>query len=197
MREDSPQHPATRKGAIRVELERRLEEAAGDGVRTIVLRAGDFFGPRPGNNWFSQALVKPGRPVRSITYPGAPGVGHAWAYLPDVAETFALLAERESSLGAFDTYHFEGHWDPDGTAMTTAIAQALGRPGLKVKRLSWGLLRLIAPFNETVRELLEMKPLWGEPVRLDNRKLLATLGNEPRTPLPEAVSASLRGIGAA
>jgi nucleoside-diphosphate-sugar epimerase len=197
LREDSPQHPATRKGAIRVELERRLEEATGDGVRTIVLRAGDFFGPRPGNNWFSQGLVKPGRPVRSITYPGAPGVGHAWAYLPDVAETLALLAERESSLEAFDTYHFEGHWDPDGTVMTTTIAQALGRPGLRVKRLPWSLLRLIAPFNETVRELLEMKPLWREPVRLDNRKLLATLGNEPRTPLPEAVSASLRGIGAA
>ena len=197
LREDSPQHPATRKGAIRVELERRLEEATGDAVRTIVLRAGDFFGPRPGNNWFSQGLVKPGRPVRSITYPGAPGVGHAWAYLPDVAETFALLAERESSLEAFDTYHFEGHWDPDGTVMTTTIAQALGRPGLRVKRLPWSLLRLIAPFNETVRELLEMKPLWREPVRLDNRKLLATLGNEPRTPLPEAVSVSLRGIGAA
>ena len=48
----------------------------------------------------------------------------------------------------------------------------------------------------TTRELLEMKPLWREPVRLDNRKLLATLGNEPRTPLPEAVLVSLRGIGA-
>ena len=85
---------------------------------SAVLRAGDFFGPRPGNNWFSQALVKPGRPVRFITYPGAAGIGHVWAYLPDVAETFALLAEQESSLEAFAAYHFEGHWDPDGTAMT-------------------------------------------------------------------------------
>ncbi len=94
--EDLPQHPTTRKGAIRVELERRLKDASRHGVRTLVLRAGDFFGPRPGNNWFSQALVKPGRPLRFITYPGRPGIGHAWAYLPDVAETFARLAERES-----------------------------------------------------------------------------------------------------
>jgi nucleoside-diphosphate-sugar epimerase len=196
LREDSPQHPATRKGAIRVELERRLQEASHESVRTIVLRAGDFFGPRPGNNWFSQALVKPGRSVRSITYPGTPGTGHAWAYLPDVAETFALLADQEGSLDAFATYHFEGHWDPDGTAMTAAIATALNRPGLKVKRLPWGLLRFVAPFNETVRELLEMRPLWREPVRLDNRKLVAALGHEPRTPLTEAVTATLRGIGA-
>jgi nucleoside-diphosphate-sugar epimerase len=196
LREDSPQHPTTRKGAIRVELERRLQSASREGVRTIVLRAGDFFGPRPGNNWFSLALVKPGRPVRSITYPGPSGIGHAWAYLPDVAETFALLAEQEDSLDAFATYHFEGHWDPDGTAMTAAIATALKRPGLKVKRLPWALLRFVAPFNETVRELLEMRPLWHEPVRLDNRKLVAALGHEPRTSLTEAVAATLRGIGA-
>ena len=59
-------------------------------------------------------------------------------YLPDVAETFALLAEQEGALDAFATYHFEGHWDPNGTAMTAAIATALNRPGLKVKRLPRG-----------------------------------------------------------
>jgi nucleoside-diphosphate-sugar epimerase len=80
--------------------------------------------------------------------------------------------------------------------MTTAIAEAVGKPGLKVKPLPWTLLRLVAPFNETVRELLEMRPFWREPVRLDNRKLVATLGDEPRTPLAEAVAATLRGIGA-
>jgi len=80
--------------------------------------------------------------------------------------------------------------------MTKVIAEALGRSGVKVKGLPWGLLRIISPFNETVRELLEMKPLWCEPVRQDNRKLLALLGSEPRTPLPEAVAATLRGIGA-
>ena len=117
-------------------------------------------------------------------------------YLPDVAETFALLAEQEGALDAFATYHFEGHWDPNGTAMTAAIATALNRPGLKVKRLPWGILRFVAPFNETVRELLEMRPLWREPVRLDNRKLVAALGHEPRTSLAEAVAATLRGIGA-
>ncbi len=51
LHEDSPQHPSTRKGAIRVELERRLQAAAAQGVRTIIVRAGDFFGPRAGNNW--------------------------------------------------------------------------------------------------------------------------------------------------
>jgi nucleoside-diphosphate-sugar epimerase len=195
LREDSLQHPVTRKGKIRVEMERRLQAASEDGVQALVLRAGDFFGPRAGNNWFSQGLVNPGRPVRYITYPGAPGVGHSWAYLPDVAETFALLAERASAQ-AFETFHFEGHWDADGTAVIGAIRRAVGNPDLKVKAMPWTLLRVVAPFNETMRELLEMKPLWMTPVRLDNHKLVRVLGGEPRTPLDEAVTTTLRGLGA-
>lgn len=52
LHEDAPQHPVTRKGAIRVEMERRLQAATALGVRTIIVRAGDFFGAHAGNNWF-------------------------------------------------------------------------------------------------------------------------------------------------
>ena len=38
--EDAPQHPTTRKGAIRVALERRLREATQQGARVIIVRAG-------------------------------------------------------------------------------------------------------------------------------------------------------------
>lgn len=51
--EDAPQRPSTRKGRIRVELEQRLRDATERGARALVVRAGDFFGPRVGNNWFS------------------------------------------------------------------------------------------------------------------------------------------------
>ena len=68
--ERSPQNPTTRKGKIRVEMERRLEAASRDGVRTLIVRAGDFFGPRTGNSWFAQGLIKPGKPVRSILLSG-------------------------------------------------------------------------------------------------------------------------------
>lgn len=192
LREDSPQHPTTRKGAIRVELERRLEAS---GVRGLILRAGDFFGPHPGNNWFSQALVKPGQRLRAVTLPGRAGIGHAWAYLPDLAETFCRLADREQDLEPFARFHFAGHWDADGSEMAAAILRVLGRPGIRTKPMPWWLLRLAAPFHETMRELVEIKPLWRTPVRLDNARLVALLGTEPHTPLDAAVAASLRGLG--
>jgi nucleoside-diphosphate-sugar epimerase len=39
--EDAPQVPVTRKGAIRVEMERRLVAASEDGVKVLILRSGD------------------------------------------------------------------------------------------------------------------------------------------------------------
>jgi hypothetical protein len=63
--------------------------------------------------------------------------------------------------------------------------------------MPWTLLRLAAPFNVTLRELLEMRYLWQTPVRLDNTRLLAFLGKEPHTPLDVAVRTTLQGLGSA
>jgi len=194
LRDHSPQSPLTRKGKIRVELEKQLQAAADTGVRSLIVRAGDFFGPNAGNNWFSQGLVKPGKPVTSITYPGRPGIGHAWAYLPDLGETMAQLLDRESTLGRFERFSFQGQWDADGTAMTTAIRTVVGRSNIRIRRFPWALLGLLAPFETLFREMREMRYLWDEPLRLDNGHLLEVLKTEPHTPLEQAVRATLKGL---
>lgn len=189
--EDAPQNPETRKGRIRVEMERRLEES---GVPALIVRAGDFFAPTAGNNWFAQGLVTPGRPLAAVTYPGAHDVGHQWAYLPDLGETFAQLLDRESELPRFARFHFGGHWLERGVEMAEAIRRVAGRPDLPIRSLPWWALRLAAPFNETLREMLEMRYLWRRPLRLTNARLTAFLGAEPHTPLDDAVRATLAGL---
>jgi nucleoside-diphosphate-sugar epimerase len=196
--EDAAQTPATRKGAIRVELERRLQAATAHGARVIVVRAGDFFGPRVGNSWFAQGLVKAGRPIATVTLPGDPGVGHQWAYVPDVARTMLRLLQQRAALPAFARLHMDGHWDADGTQMAAAIARVLQRHGLarpKTRRFPWWLLAVAAPVWPLARELREMRPLWRHPLRMRNARLLRTLGEEPHTPLDEAVEATLVGLG--
>src|SRR5471032_322308 len=198
LHEDSPQHPQTRKGAIRVQLEQRLQQASRQGARVLIVRAGDFFGAHVANNWFAQGLVKPGKPVHAVSYPGAPGVAHQWAYLPDVARTMLELIERRASLDAFARFHMAGHVDTDGTQMTRAIQRVvLRRTGHqpRVGRFPWWLMKLIAPFVVTVREMLEMRYLWQTPLLLDNRRLVAALGQEPHTPLEQAVEATLADLG--
>jgi nucleoside-diphosphate-sugar epimerase len=193
--ERSPQNPLTRKGKIRVEMEKRLEAVSWDGVRTLIVRAGDFFGPRTGNSWFAQGLIKPGRPVRSILYPGRPDVGHAWAYLPDVATTIVELLERESGLAEFDVFHFGGHWFEAGIEMAHAIQRVVGEPKPRIRRFPWALAYALSPFVTVFREMLELHYLWQRPVRLDNAKLVAFLGAEPHTPIDGAVRITLEGLG--
>jgi len=198
---DTPQHPHTRKGAIRVEMERRLEDASRQGARVLIVRAGDFFGPKAGNNWFSQGLVKAGQPVKAVSYPGRAGVGHQWSYLPDVARTMVELLARRDRLEPFACFHMAGHWDADGTRMSGAIGKVVARrtrgtgAAVRVSAFPWWLLTLASPFVVTFREMREMRYLWRTPVGMDNAKLVAFLGREPHTPLEEAVEAALEGMG--
>lgn len=191
--ETAPQHPRTRKGAIRAELERRLEAAAESGVRSLIVRAGDYFGAGR-SNWLMGAMVKPGKPIRSMLYPGRAGIGHQWAYVPDVAETMLRLVERDSELPDFATFHMRGHWDGDGGRMVESIRRAAGRR-LKLRAFPWWAMTLAAPFSELYRELKEMRYLWQAPARMDNGRLTAFLGEEPHTPWDQAVKATLTSAG--
>jgi nucleoside-diphosphate-sugar epimerase len=193
--ETAPQNAVTRKGRIRVAMEARLRAAAERGaLRALIVRAGDFFGPGAANSWFSQGLVQSGTRPSVVRAPGRPGVGHQWAYLPDVAETMVRLLDV-AALPDFATFHMAGHWDHDGTQMTGAILRALGDPAPKVRPMPWWLMRLMAPFVPTLRELMEMRYLWRVPVRLRSVRLADAIGPEPHTPLDLAVARTLQGLG--
>lgn len=74
------------------------------------------------------------------------------------------------------------------------VARRTG-PQPRVGNFPWWLLKMAAPFIVTFRELQEMRYLWQTPLLLNNHRLLQTLGNEPHTPLDEAVEATLVGMG--
>ena len=195
--ESAPQRPKTRKGAIRVAMEQRLSQAAREGVPVLIVRAGDFFGAAGQNSWFNQSLVKPGKPVRWLLYPGKREVGHAWAYLPDLAETIAQLVSREAELGPFEVFHFGGHWFERGVEIAEATRRAAGVPNARIWSFPWFAVYLLAPFVETFREMLEMRYLWNVALQLDNSKLIRFLGQEPHTPLDEALRTTLHELGCA
>jgi nucleoside-diphosphate-sugar epimerase len=193
VRETAEMRPRTRKGTIRVEMERRLRDS---GVPVVIVRAGDFFGARAKNSWFSQGLVQPGGPVRRILYPAKPNVGHAWAYLPDLARTIVLLLDRAAELPRFAVFHFRGHWFERGIQIAEATRRVAGdTTKVGIWPFPWFVVYLLAPFMETFREMIEMRYLWKEPLELVNDSLVAFLGEEPHTPLDQALRETLRGLG--
>jgi nucleoside-diphosphate-sugar epimerase len=186
--EETPMHPTTRKGAIRVAMEQRLEEASARGVRTIVVRAGDFFGGEGGGSWFDLVVV---RDIQAavLRYPGPLDVVHSWAYLPDLAQTMVRLAERRDSFKSFETFCFPGD-SVTGAQMIAALQRVAQRP-LKLRNFPWWLFRMFSPLVTDWRELVEISYLWRTPHRLRGDKLRAAIGEIPQTPFQEAVHASL------
>jgi nucleoside-diphosphate-sugar epimerase len=193
--EDAPQTPATRKGALRVQAEARLSAAAAEGVKVLILRAGDFFGPAAPNSALSWLLTRRGDRLTGVYVPGPLDVGHAFAYLPDLAETLARLVDAEDRLAGFERFHFRGHWVERNDSLGAAVRRVSGRPRLPLKTFPWPMVWALAPFVEMFRELLEMRYLWRRPIGLSNGRLVAFLGAEPHTPLDQALAASLADMG--
>lgn len=191
LKENSPQRPPTAKGAVRVEMEMMLQRASLYGVRALVVRSGDFFGPGAGNSWLTRGIVRAKRRAKSLSYPGTPTVGHSWAYLPDLAETVARLIDSPRPLANYEVFHFRGHWFERGVELAEIICRLGDMPFRQIKPFPWWALKLAAPFVEVFREMGEMRYLWEVPLRLDNDKLCAHIGEEPHTPIEAALSATL------
>lgn len=190
--ENTPQNANTRKGQVRIALEQMLAEAAPE-VPSLIVRAGDFFGPATRASWFAQVMVRPGQPVRKFTSM-APGVAHSYAYLPDLAAAIAGLLAIPERLYAHERLQFAGHWDSSGSLFREAVSHVVGLD-LPESTFPWLLMRLAAPFGGFPKEALEIEPVWKHPVRLDNRRLVDLLGAEPHTPLEAAIEATLADMG--
>jgi nucleoside-diphosphate-sugar epimerase len=196
LREDTPQVARTIKGRIRIGMEEQLQRS---GVRTVVIRAGDFFGAGKGT-WFDQVIVKDLQ-KGVFTYPGGKDVATAWAYLPDLARTFVAVAAKRAQLPAFEVLHFAGYsiTGQQWLNVLSPVAQRQDwvRQGaeLRFSDMPWPLIRLGALLVPTWEALAEMRYLWRTPHALANDKLLALLGREPHTPLAQAAQTALVDLG--
>jgi nucleoside-diphosphate-sugar epimerase len=187
--ENTPMRPTARKGVLRVELEAHLRDA---GIRTILVRAGDFYGGGSSGSWFDRVIVRHVEHNR-LTYPGPLDVVHAWAFVPDLAAALVPLAQARAQFETFETFGFPGH-AVTGRELTTAIMRALRR-NFSVGDMPWWLLRLLGPLLPTFRELSEISYLWQVPHRIDGSKLAAAIGPLTNTPVETAITAALDDLG--
>jgi nucleoside-diphosphate-sugar epimerase len=200
LREDTPQRSTTRKGGIRAQTESLLRAESASGLRSIVIRAGDFYGGGGVGSWMDMVIAK-NLVKGKIVYPGPLDLPHASAYLPDLARTFVAVAEARERCEPFETLHFAGN-TLTGQQMVEALTHAARRAGLLspaqtpvVGKLPWWAMRAGAWAVPMWRELLEMRYLWDEAHSLDESHLRELLGRVPRTLLDEVMDQTLAGLG--
>ena len=190
--ETTSMHPTSRKGTIRVAIETRMREAAEGGLRTIVVRTGDYLGGEGRGSWLDRIIVK-GIAAGRLTYPGPLDTIHEWAYLSDVAQAMVQLAERRERLAPFATLGFAGH-AVTGREFVAAISRACRRD-FKIDYVPWRLLKMMGLVVPVFRELTDISYLWSTPHAIDGARLTEIIGDIPRTPLDRAITASLAALG--
>ena len=183
--EKTPPDPCSRKGRIRLDMERAYRDS---GVQTIVLRAGNMIDPEHNKDIFSVfvlSAIKRGK----ITVPGDPDTIQAYAYMPDWGRTVQMLADKRDQLGAFEDIPFPGHAFTL-TELKATLERELHRP-LRMSRFPWWAMRLASPVWELARELVEMRYLWDTPHTLSPTRFNTLLPDFVATPMREAMLATL------
>ena len=188
---ETPQIANTTKAHLRIEMEKSLKKASEEGLDCIVLRGGDYFGGESRGAWFDRVITKHiGK--RKVIYPGSTDRSHAWAYLPDFAETFVRVASLKNRPRGFHVYHFPGY-TLTGAQLHHALEQALGI-SLNLKGMPWRSLKLASCVSPMARSLLEMRYLWERSHRIQDGALSELIGSLPSTPLRDALRASLQSL---
>ncbi len=185
----TPHNATNPLGRIRIEMERAYRAS---GVRTIVLRAGDYIDTQASGNWFDAVITAKSAKGR-FAAPGDANAKHAWAYLPDLARAAVELAERREAFDAFADVPFPGYTlsqnELAGLVETaTGVAQ-------KRRAFPWWTIRLASPFWKMGRHLLEMRYLWSMPHEIDGKEFRAVLPafreTDPLIAIASAVEANV------
>lgn len=182
--ESHPRQPQARKGRLRKEQEDIALAADGrGGLRTLVLRLPDFYGPHAelslADQVFQGALA--GKPANWI---GSPDLPREFLFVPDAGPVIADLMGREDAFGEA--------WNLAGPGTITGrefIREAYRLAGAQPRFRSAGpwVLRMGGLFNPLLRELVELHYLAETPVILDDSKLQRQLGAIHKTPYAEGI----------
>ena len=183
--ERTPHQPCSRKGQIRVDMEKAYRAA---GVQTIILRAGNFICPDHNNDVMSNFILRDAKSLK-IAHGGDPMVRQSYAYVPDWAQAARMLAEKREELGPFEDITLPGH-NFTIEEMRQHLTAATGKD-FKLTAFPWWIMSVTSPFWELARELREMRYLfemdhWTESDRFDD-----LLPDFQATPLAEVMEAGL------
>ncbi len=194
----TPRRPASRKGRLRQAMEEAMAAGAARGLRSVVIRAGDFFGGPGRGSWFDTVIVKSLRHGK-LVYPGPLDLPHAWAYLPDLAQAFVQVAALHRAWQGHRQWPFAGH-SFTGRELLAGIEAAASDLALAPRKpwrhgnLPWGVIRALSPIVPMWREIAEIAHLWHEAHTLDGAALHTLAGPLPHTPAQQALQQTLRNL---
>ncbi len=189
IKENSTQNPCTRKGALRVELEKNLYVAANQGkCKVLNVRLPDFWGSNVLNEGMKPIFVN-ALNGKALPYMIATNIPHQMVYTKDAAEIIVRLMQKGLEK-PYENYNYGGYVHPTVKGFLNQISRIAVAPEKITVYPKW-LFSVLGIFNPVMKEVKEMTYLFENTVILDDSKVRKLFPDFTETPLDEAVTETL------
>jgi nucleoside-diphosphate-sugar epimerase len=186
--ETHPREPETHKGKRRKEQEDLATQAhQPGGLRTMVVRLPDFYGPHNGRS-LARQIFRSALDGKTANWMGPANTLHEFIFVPDAGPVLAELIGREDCYG--EAWNLGGVEAIAGIDFITRVYRAVGREP-DYRSIGGTMLKMAGVVNPTLKEVAEMIYLQETPVILDDSKLAAKLGVLKKTPYEEGIRRTL------
>ena len=155
MRENSPVNPPSRKGKVRKQIVDMLENAQARGLRALIARSADFYGPGARNGILNILVINNLKKGKRANWQADLHKIHSITFTPDAAKATALLGNTDHAYQ--QVWHLptsaERLTGKEFIALTAEVANAKPAHFLLTpwRRAVFGL------FTSQIRELKEMQ----------------------------------------
>lgn len=186
--ETHPREPETHKGKCRKEQEDLVTEAhRPGGLRTMVVRLPDFYGPHNDRS-LARQIFRSVLDGKTANWMGPASTPHEFIFVPDAGPVLAELIGREDCYG--EAWNLGGVEAIAGIDFITRVYRAAGREP-DYRSIGGAMLKMAGVVSPTLKEVAEMVYLQETPVILDDSKLAAKLGGLSKTSYDEGIRRTL------
>jgi len=178
MTEETPFNPLSRKGEVRAQIATMLlDEIKAGGVRALIARAADFYGPAARTSVANILVFDKLARQEKASWLVNDSVPHSFTFTPDTGKSLAMLAASDTSWN--QTWHVPTAAQPPTGKEFIRLAATRFRIEPRYRVLSPFMLKLAGVFNSDVRELGEMLYQYASPYVFDSTKFTKAFGFEP------------------
>lgn len=182
---DHNDRPTPVRRARRAAEDQLQQLAELSGVRVLIVRSGDWFGPGV-DGPVAGAMVRAALAGRPMPWFGPLDVGHGFTFVEDVAAVAAALLVRPDRP-TFEVAPVGAHYFPDAEAFAAALARAVGRP-VRARRVPGWSAALAGLLDAEARAFAETRYQWEGAILLDDTRTRGILRDWQPTPLEEALA---------
>ncbi len=187
--ENAPVNPPSRKGAVRKWIsDMVLESVKSMGLKGLIARSADFYGPGNESNFITQMVLKNLSAGKNPMWFMGSGIKHSFTYTPDAGKATALLGNTPDAYG--QVWHLPTDSRPvTGKEFISMIAAESGMADPKINIIPKWMLRLLGIFIPVMKEMPEMMYQYDRDYCFDSSKFTGRFGIRA-TPYEEGIKAT-------